>query len=557
MIFEPSTDPVYWSVKNIVSLGHDVIDELAKRSSATVNSYQLVVGRCLLAVERSKLHEARGYSGAIHYAIRVLGLGKKKACELRRVARQLEALPRLSKAAELGQVSWGKLRAIVSKATLETEDFWLGLADLKTCSEVESLVAATEQGKMPWDSSESTAPTTRFQLTLGAEAGELFERVVQTVSQDVGKPMSPAEVLEHLAIEKLARRPLKPAVVEAARKEARRGCAAAKRRHSLLVKEARELAHECGLIESRGGDPLAVALGSGSLLGTQDELRLSPDLDGGAPIEIFEVGHDQDDKDEMRGSEEPAADMVESIGIVDEANGDDTVEASADGADEVSANVADEASANVVGQLDQQAVGGPGWDGRDAVGEGEQGRKGEQGRNGERGGDAPQLGSELVPVGVDQPDWNAIIDRAIKEKKFVLELEGQNDWKNKHVKFNPEARFVTPAQRRELLRRDGYCCSNPGCPNHLWLEIHHVMAVSRRGKTMSFNLVALCSRCHRNVHKGLLKISGDADRGLIFRDAEGNDLERAHASRVANWLNLFLGWDGGRNDFHRPTLAAA
>ena len=292
-MFEPAIDPVHWSTKAIISLGDEVIHELAKRASATVNAYKLTVGRCLLAVERSKLHQRMGYSGAIHYAIVVLGLGKKRACELRRVARELEELPKLSKSAELGQVGWGKLRVIVSKATLETEDFWLRIASLRTCDEIEKLAASTERGKLPWESLEAPEPLTRFQFHLGAVAGELFERVIQAVSQENEKPMSAGEVIEHLAIERLAKRPLTPEFIEATRKEARRGSAAAKHRHVRLIEEARQLVQECGLREQDSTDPLAVALGAGTLNADEGgSLYVARELSKKAPLEILEIGMD-------------------------------------------------------------------------------------------------------------------------------------------------------------------------------------------------------------------------------------------------------------------------
>ena len=89
------------------------------------------------------------------------------------------------------------------------------------------------------------------------------------------------------------------------------------------------------------------------------------------------------------------------------------------------------------------------------------------------------------------------------------------------------------------------------------LEFHHIVAVSRKGKTVRYNLMALCSRCHRNVHRGFLRITGDAEKGLTFRDAQGLDLRREHAIETANWLNLWIGWSPGRDDFHRPRLAKA
>ena len=130
-----------------------------------------------------------------------------------------------------------------------------------------------------------------------------------------------------------------------------------------------------------------------------------------------------------------------------------------------------------------------------------------------------------------------------------------NDWRNRRLRFNEEARLPTPAQRREMLRRDGYCCSTPGCCNHLWLEVHHVVLYSRKGKTVDSNLVTLCSRCHKNVHRGHLRISGQAPDKLVFRDRNGHDLQRAHGLGVAGWLDFWCGWTGSRDDSHQHRWA--
>ena len=53
-----------------------------------------------------------------------------------------------------------------------------------------------------------------------------------------------------------------------------------------------------------------------------------------------------------------------------------------------------------------------------------------------------------------------------------------------HLKFKPDSRFPTKAQRKALLRRDRYCCRTPGCTNHLFLEIHHIKRYSQGGKTL-------------------------------------------------------------------------
>jgi 5-methylcytosine-specific restriction endonuclease McrA len=92
----------------------------------------------------------------------------------------------------------------------------------------------------------------------------------------------------------------------------------------------------------------------------------------------------------------------------------------------------------------------------------------------------------------------------------------------------------------------------------MWLHLHHRVYFSQHGETVRSNLVPLCSRCHSNVHKGLLRISGNADGTLSFTTAEGVSLEDAHLLDVADWLNFWLGWTGDEGDRHQPPdLSAA
>ncbi|MCA9796959.1 MAG: HNH endonuclease, partial [Candidatus Eremiobacteraeota bacterium] len=103
-------------------------------------------------------------------------------------------------------------------------------------------------------------------------------------------------------------------------------------------------------------------------------------------------------------------------------------------------------------------------------------------------------------------------------------------------RFNPSTRQATPAQRRAVLRRDGYRCSCPGCPNRLWLDVHHVVFYCRGGPTVPENLIVVCSRCHKNIHKGILRVSGVAPHALVWRDRRGRELERLRDSGVLKWL---------------------
>lgn len=71
---------------------------------------------------------------------------------------------------------------------------------------------------------------------------------------------------------------------------------------------------------------------------------------------------------------------------------------------------------------------------------------------------------------------------------------------------SPEKRHprVSPAQRRRVLERDGYRCQHCGAPHGIpsydpgtrYLEMDHVIPLSRGGKTVFENLQALCSSCN-------------------------------------------------------------
>lgn len=123
-------------------------------------------------------------------------------------------------------------------------------------------------------------------------------------------------------------------------------------------------------------------------------------------------------------------------------------------------------------------------------------------------------------------------------------------WENTRLHFNPDSRLPTPAQKAELLRRDGYRCKTPGCPHHLFLQAHHVTFYSDQGKSVPENLVILCSACHKNVHEGRLRVIGQAPHNLRFLDATGRDLAVQHTLYLAHWLDFFIGWQGEEKDSH-------
>lgn len=119
-----------------------------------------------------------------------------------------------------------------------------------------------------------------------------------------------------------------------------------------------------------------------------------------------------------------------------------------------------------------------------------------------------------------------------------------------HLKFNANSRFPTSAQRKALLRRDRYCRRTPGCTNHLFLEIHHIVRYSQGGKTLPRFLLTLCSRCHKHTEEGKLNIRLSETGEVVFTDQYGKNMEDVKRRERALWLDYWLGWKGRETDSH-------
>lgn len=440
----------HWSIDNLVTYGEHVIHELATRAAGTLTSYKLVLGRCLLAVDKTRLYQQFGCSGAIHYAMNVLGLGKKEAQTMRRVARDLEGLPKMKLEAELGTIAWSKFRAIVHKVTPETEDAWLELARQLSAHELGELATATEYGKFPWASPEGAKNhLTHFRLQLQEETHELFQRTAQDLSKALGRVVTVTEALERLAVEHLERKKPTDARVEKARAEARETRAAHQARRSRLVEEARTIVEESAKASE---DALQQALGT-------DSVYLPPDS--------------------------PAADVTDNM-----------------------------IGPSTLAKAETLAI--------------------------------PSSAERLS-------QWREMVKGSAEPCPGEAPLRAMDPqhWKDRRVRFNGKKRKLTKAQRREILRRDGHRCRVPGCPHHVWLDIHHNIPFSQQGPTLPWNLLALCTRCHANVHSGMLIIEGNEETGLRFLDRSRRPVDQPSPLEVAHWIDFWLGWSGGPYDCHK------
>ena len=55
-----------------------------------------------------------------------------------------------------------------------------------------------------------------------------------------------------------------------------------------------------------------------------------------------------------------------------------------------------------------------------------------------------------------------------------------------------------PAIREQIKKRDGNRCTICGSPSKL--EVHHILHLSKGGRTVSSNLTTLCKTCHGRKH---------------------------------------------------------
>ncbi|MFA7482814.1 MAG: hypothetical protein WC314_20065, partial [Vulcanimicrobiota bacterium] len=203
------TNPAYFRLDMLLSLGVSQVHEFARRATATLTTYRLILGRCLLAMRESKGFKKFGCSSEIHYATAKLGMNKRAARECRRVARSLLYLPKLTQAAENGLIDWSMLREIVRKAVIETEDYWLKLAKELDCDQIEKLVSQTPKGGVPGDVfEEPEQPTSELRCKLSEEVLAMLDHARRLHSVEQGEAVTTAQVLEFALVSYISNLPV-------------------------------------------------------------------------------------------------------------------------------------------------------------------------------------------------------------------------------------------------------------------------------------------------------------------------------------------------------------
>ncbi len=92
-----------------------------------------------------------------------------------------------------------------------------------------------------------------------------------------------------------------------------------------------------------------------------------------------------------------------------------------------------------------------------------------------------------------------------------------------------QTRQISRRLRRALEHRDR-CCAVPGCGATRGLHAHHIVHWEDGGPTELWNLILLCPYHHRLHHRGVITITGPADR-LSVTDSDGDPLDPGSLAR--------------------------
>ena len=191
-----------WTVTQLKELKPDLLHRFSLHVFGTLVAARILLGRCLLAIEATGLYAEHGYSDSIHYAL-AHGIPEREALDARRLAGQLEGLPKLARAAETGQVCWSALRAIAPKASPDTEERWLELAGQTTVHTLEKLAAHTGKGQMPGEpgpDDETQPKEVMLNFRVSPEVAVLFSHATRDLSVEFGQALDANQTLEMLVV---------------------------------------------------------------------------------------------------------------------------------------------------------------------------------------------------------------------------------------------------------------------------------------------------------------------------------------------------------------------
>ena len=558
-----TVDPRRFRLGTLVSMGHRARHELALRAVGSLTTSKLTLGRCLLAIQETRDFKNFGCSSSTHYACAKLGMSRREANECKRVARALMPLPELTFAAEEGRIAWGKLREIVRVASPETDEFWLELSKRYTDNQIQILVSKTPHGCIPGDVDlADSLSRSVLKCPLDAHLSLMLDRAMRVHSLKKNEASTLAEVLSASISSYLAHNPLDDEAEAKAREEADKDLQAARARLIPEVAAVREMAVRMGLIEP---DEEGTELDPDRALSQEGKTRLgaccgTDGVEQMAAGSVKSEGHGTSFSDPGRvhtNENSPTRISAEPhfCGDVECSDSESLADELVKGREETLPSdpglVQTNENSPIVISAERRFYGDVECSGSESLVADLRRRPSETSLSDPaRAPISSDKTSELLAeaLGVAAIDDALLISRNPDRVQYVT-LD--DPWASTRVRFNIDARYATKAQKNEILRREGWGCSTPGCCNRIWLHIHHLERFADGGKTSPRNLLGLCSACHKNVHDGLLKIERQTDGSLLFLDQEGRRLDHQVDLEMAYWLDYEIGWTGGAQDSYK------
>jgi hypothetical protein len=181
-----TTDPDAFP-DSLAGLGASELCALVERSARGQHRRHYRNGR-VLAHMREAMIAPRGHSSVLDYADCVLGIQAREAYQLMRIDGLIARLPLIRAAYASGELSFAKVRMLVTVATPESEERWLEIALVRPCRVIAALVRAeaearAERGEAPWPGTGiygplgRPSPRRRYTREYSAELLELENRV--------------------------------------------------------------------------------------------------------------------------------------------------------------------------------------------------------------------------------------------------------------------------------------------------------------------------------------------------------------------------------------------
>ncbi len=125
------------------------LEDALVRSSRSFDVSRRALAFYLDDMQRRGLHQALGFSSAVHFARQRLSMSRRQARDLVRVGGALRELLKIDEAFCGGRLSWTKVRLLIQIATEENENAWLERAELVSCHQLEAEVRGAELGRPP------------------------------------------------------------------------------------------------------------------------------------------------------------------------------------------------------------------------------------------------------------------------------------------------------------------------------------------------------------------------------------------------------------------------